>query len=333
MLTAPNVAAVRSFGAEVETPEHVESESGVVEAGATVAAVCSRLYDTRPSVRRLASRVVIRLAFDGPSCFLALCSGSSSRPGVMPWTRDHRQQQQQQHALRAFGNDNDNQTNDPDHNHHEIVRVYSHPDVFAVSSMVVRAYPQLLRWNDGQQHLDRPAEHADSAASRRDDEAARPADNIPAFATPAAVTPRTFQIGSNRSVDVSLEAPRLTVLSPFVVRETSGCIYSDSPTTADDKEGDTTVSRSSRRDDCVRKLAAGEWRLLPSREEAARSTTNQMTESGSRDGTIRVGRVHPRAAPERVAHRLAGELMSATRRSEFGDAMMKTRAWILAGRG
>lgn len=113
-----------------------------------VAAVLRRLYHPRPSVRRLASRIAVRLAFDA-RCFFSPLSGLPPPPRASAACGDRGGGRGEGGgrggccecgggcASRANGADGDDSGVDSG----------NHPDVFAVPTIVLRAYPRLVEWS------------------------------------------------------------------------------------------------------------------------------------------------------------------------------------------
>lgn len=108
------------------TAVRTDITGGPAGVAAAVVAVLRRLYHPRPSVRRLASSVAVRLAFDSPSFFSALdCCGDVVRGGSVSLSQD------------GIGNDDCSGGEGGG----GMVRL---GDGFAVPRMVLDAYPRLM---------------------------------------------------------------------------------------------------------------------------------------------------------------------------------------------
>lgn len=121
-----------------------ETGSEDTRAAIAVAAILRRLYHPRPSVRRLAALIAVRLAFDAPSFFSPLAGTSTSccrmdccRPGECPGSCD-------------CGDDHNIDDDDHDDSFGALkgdgggnFMAARNADTFVVPSMVLKAYPLL----------------------------------------------------------------------------------------------------------------------------------------------------------------------------------------------
>ena len=263
-----------------------------------VAAVLRRLYHPRPSVRRLASRVAIRMAFDPPVMFSPLlaasspsmrgvpaCSGCGEGVGAYKrlqveavaegaWMRscsDHARDGESRGAVARGSTD----------------RWGPSLDGFRVHPMVLRAYPRLGEWV--------------TICSRRGDlDGCR---DISTLKT-SLLTAEAEQGGDVSRCDGRREG-RIGNCSDWY------CGLDSCP----DRCGG------------VIGLAAAEWRVLRRRQHR-RKRPGEGQGEGEGESSSSGGDA---AAPEAVANRLAEALRGASRRSQFLSAMAGARAWMLAG--
>lgn len=353
-----------------------------------VAAVLRRLYHPRPSVRRLASRIAVRLAFDAPCFFSPLllggclvrpppsrgspgccCNGSGGGDGaggsgdryVDGICHDCGGGGDGGGGGRAIGGNGacGNASGDDDSG--------DNPDIFAVPTVVLRAYPRLMEWGGsggGDVLLDTAAGAAVDVSSR---EGKRQDGGNSRAGFSRAGGPRLVALnghrpgssggGGDRCAEDGHPQPGGTrcychrdgAFRGRVSGGGSGCRLNDS---IDDGEGTGDVLPSTTCHRCLDisavcrnpgdgscsgkdnaapdfiRLAPGEWRLL-TRHRNRQGVSQAFARRSERGGAATAATEEE--GPMSVVGYLVEALRGAGRRSEFAAAMSATRSWMLAG--
>lgn len=323
-------------------------------------AVLQRVYHPRPSVRRLASRIAVRLAFDMPSFFYPLGLASPLAEGGIA-NRD-----------RAFCCGSVNGANDV--RGHRIERgerkdasaidiSYSavskgnlglhcvlgggeqnNLDLFVVPVMVLKAYPRLRECgNDAGSvseggEIRRRFKAFPDTAQGEEIPVSKPellrryyggrTDGSPSLPTSHLLSVQgSVHAPGDRPAEENGERCRDGGRFPLT-RHGDGCIIQrDSGGTrvgCSNGSGSRSNSSSNITTSLCVWLAAEEWGLL--KRNRARSGALRETEPCARSDGEEAGHTA-------IVARLVSALQSAGRRAEFGAAMLATRAWILAGPG
>lgn len=296
-------------------------------AAAAATAVLRRLYHTKPSVRRLASRIAVRLAFDGASHFAPLFL-SPLQLGVKPrrtpvharggaglgvgpsmqWTQtETRCSGRRDYSVDLCG--------------------FVHDDeAFVVPPLVLMAYPRLGDWGDG--------------SECNSDDFGDPRQRL--YELPGALDRGGWR-GSRLPTPTRSGRRKCSPLAfpPLIVYNDSSGAHEGGAGRGGVEDADNvsalasgTLGYAAERGADVGlnsdphtplflQLAAAEWELLvPARTRGAGSNG-----AGAQVEGLSV------AGPDFVARRLGQALQGAVRRADFACAMLATRAWMVAGTG
>lgn len=332
-----------------------------------VAAVLRRLYHPRPSVRRLATRIAIRLAFDA-RCFFSPLSGLPPPPLASAGCSDRGGGRREGGgrggccecgggcASRGNGADGDASGVDGG----------NHPDVFAVPTIVLRAYPRLAEWSSsvgGEALLDAVATVSTIDMPR---EMRRKGGSKAGFSRVGG--PRLVELndrpgggsavdgggdgggggGSNCCADgCGREVGTRCFHRAGAVRGSLDvCCLNDSSSGGDGGSSTGDVPPTTPQYRCVDVSAvygspggSGDGTAMPAFVRLAPGEWGLLTRNRNREGVSQAlaRRSERGGAGEEPVSVVVGSLVEALRRagrrSEFAAAMSATRAWMLAGPG
>lgn len=302
-----------------------ETRAGETNAVAAVAAVLRRLYHPQPSVRRLASRIAIRLAFDPPSMFsplLAMISLPSPLPQWLHGVSTPYRGGDRSHS-ESFRNDGTGvgsvieglqfgavEERDRVRSHHGLNRDYHRggdsggdieccaclaPDGLNVPSLVLEAYPRVVAWAGS------CSCHGDGGEAGND---------------------RALALTSAKREEGSGIAPR-----GDNARRGRGDNYCRSVGFGD-------IDNGRRERLLCLDLAADQWRLSCRRrvQDQQQQQQERLRQGSDEQEIEQRWPQHHQVEPEAVvAGRISEALGGASRRSEFSSAMAVARAWMLAG--